>query len=114
MDYVIESGLSSELRKLQHENATLVITTYYYLLHKKNDIFYVYLWLLWQLSYHGNKVCADLMPFIPRKLHAEYQLNSTLNKGVIDISLWLPWQLSYHSNEVCVYAFHPKDAPYQM
>ena len=90
MDYVIESGLSSELQKLQHENVTLLITTYYYLLHKKRS-FYVYLWLLWQLSYHGNKVFADLMPFIPRKLHAEYQLNSTLNKGVTDISIWLLW-----------------------
>ena len=29
MDYVIESGLSSELQKLQHENVTLLITTYY-------------------------------------------------------------------------------------
>ena len=39
MDYVIESGLSSELRKLQHENVTLLITTYYYLLHKKKELF---------------------------------------------------------------------------
>ena len=37
MDYVIESGLSSELQKLQHENVTLLTTTYYYLLHKKKD-----------------------------------------------------------------------------
>ena len=37
MDYVIESSLSSELQKLQHENVTLLIITYYYLLHKKKE-----------------------------------------------------------------------------
>ena len=39
MDYAIESGLSSELQKLQHENVTLLITTYYYLLHKEKELF---------------------------------------------------------------------------
>ena len=42
-----------------------------------------------------------LMPIIPRKVHTIYELNTTYEKGVIEVSLWLPWQLSYHRNEVC-------------
>ena len=34
------------------------------------------------------------MPIITRKLHTKYELNTTLDKGVIEVSFWLPKQLN--------------------
>ena len=42
------------------------------------------------------------MPIAPRTFHTKYELNTTKDKIIIEVSLWLPWELSYHSNEVCV------------
>ena len=38
---------------------------------------------------------------VPRKSRAKYELNTSKDKGLIEVSLQLPWQPSCCSNEVC-------------
>ena len=58
--------------------------------------------LICPCGYHGNivtiKMRKFLMPIILKKHHAKYKVNTTSDRGVIDLSLWSSWQSSYHGN----------------
>ena len=56
-----------------------------------------------------------LMPTTSRNLHIKYELNTTWDKQVIDVSIWLLWQPSSHiAMQYEADAYCPNELPYQI
>ena len=59
--------------------------------------------LMFPSDCYGNLVTMRYVTvsIVSKDLHTKYELNTTKDKEVIEVSLWLPWQLNFQSNQVC-------------